>query len=347
LGGGLFSAANATVMQCTFASNSVTGGTGGTSDGMDNGGVAEGAGTYNSGTMVLWGCTVAANTSTGGLGGADFIVEEGYPGGAACGGGIFNGGNKLAAINCTVANNLSVGGPGAYGSDGANGYGGGIYGSTNGPTALTNCSFSGNVALGGSGTGGGTNGLGYGGDLAQAGVLELIDTIVAAGVSNNAYGSLTDLGYNISSDSSCDFSAPGSRNNVNPMLQPLANNGGPTETMALTAGSPAIDAGISLPGITTDQRGYPRPSGPTTDIGAFEFQSVTQGGFLTLESSTGGVLRIRFTSPYAGQTFRTLASSNLLNWNPIATNTIGRSNYGDLSIPITNGISQFFRTVVP
>lgn len=51
-------------------------------------------------------------------------------------------------------------------------------------------------------------------------------------------------------------------------LAPLANNGGPTQTMAITAGSPAIDNGANCE--TTDQRGIPRPQGRACDIGAFE-----------------------------------------------------------------------------
>ena len=46
--------------------------------------------------------------------------------------------------------------------------------------------------------------------------------------------------------------------NVNPLLGPLQDNGGPTFTHALLPGSPAIDAGRSV-GLTTDQRGAPRP----------------------------------------------------------------------------------------
>jgi len=42
---------------------------------------------------------------------------------------------------------------------------------------------------------------------------------------------------------SCNFHNSGDRNNTNPMLKPLQNNGGPTQTMALPSGSPAIDAG--------------------------------------------------------------------------------------------------------
>jgi uncharacterized repeat protein (TIGR01451 family) len=56
-------------------------------------------------------------------------------------------------------------------------------------------------------------------------------------------------------------------------LMPLLNNGGPTQTMALGAGSVAIDRGYTDPAVTTDQRGKPRPAaGATSDVGAFEVQ---------------------------------------------------------------------------
>ena len=58
-----------------------------------------------------------------------------------------------------------------------------------------------------------------------------------------------------------------------PLLGPLQDNGGPTPTMALRAGSPAIDAGKDSLCPTTDQRGTPRPLGPHCDIGAFELQA--------------------------------------------------------------------------
>jgi hypothetical protein len=62
---------------------------------------------------------------------------------------------------------------------------------------------------------------------------------------------------------------------INPMLGPLQNNGGPTMTMALLAGSPAIAAADNSMAPATDQRGFTRidETGETTDIGAFEVQS--------------------------------------------------------------------------
>lgn len=57
-----------------------------------------------------------------------------------------------------------------------------------------------------------------------------------------------------------------------PMLAPLAANGGPTRTRALLAGSPAIDQGADVTGLGVDQRGRARVAGLAADIGAFEAQ---------------------------------------------------------------------------
>ena len=54
------------------------------------------------------------------------------------------------------------------------------------------------------------------------------------------------------------------------LLATLADNGGPTRTMALQTGSPAIDAGTLTGAAATDQRGLPRVG--AVDIGAFEVQ---------------------------------------------------------------------------
>jgi len=69
---------------------------------------------------------------------------------------------------------------------------------------------------------------------------------------------------------------------ADPRLLPLADNGGPTRTMALAAGSPALDAGSDSAGLTTDQRGdgYRRVAGRNADIGAFENQVTEGAGFI-------------------------------------------------------------------
>ncbi len=96
-----------------------------------------------------------------------------------------------------------------------------------------------------------------------------------------APGRTTSNGFNFSDDASCGFTAGTDRQNAgDPNLGALADNGGPTETRLPQSGSPLIDA-IPLAscqadgagGITTDQRGLARPSGPGCDIGAVEVES--------------------------------------------------------------------------
>jgi hypothetical protein len=61
-----------------------------------------------------------------------------------------------------------------------------------------------------------------------------------------------------------------------PMLSPLSNNGGPTFTMALQVGSPAVNKGLNPANLTTDQRGtgFARLHGTAIDIGAIEFSAI-------------------------------------------------------------------------
>jgi hypothetical protein len=93
---------------------------------------------------------------------------------------------------------------------------------------------------------------------------------------------MTSLGYNLSSDNTCNFTNTGDLNNADPKLGQLGNHSGPTQTIPLLSGSPAIDAG-NPSGCTdgqghllkTDQRGKPRPDKEDTggcDMGAYERQ---------------------------------------------------------------------------
>jgi fibronectin-binding autotransporter adhesin len=342
-GGGLYNVATAVASDSSFASNTVTGGTMHLAA-ETTGGPGEGGGVGNSGTLVLLRCTVAGNSAFGGHG-----PQYSYDGGVGCGGGIYNDGPSLSVVNCTVANNVVKGNLGGNGGNSGDSYGGGIY-NTSGSVALTNCTLSGNSALGTPPAGSGTNGVGYGGNIYQAGTMELIETIVTAGVSNNAQGTLTDLGYNISSDASCAFSGPGSLNNTDPKLAPLANNGGLTETMAISLGSPAIDAGISLPGITTDQRGVPRPFGPEPDIGAYEWNGpvpyYANFSLTTLQHINGG-WTLSGVGP-TNQSFRILVSSNLSDWTPLVTNTSGPFGmYSFTDTTAAGTANRYYRLVSP
>ncbi len=82
--------------------------------------------------------------------------------------------------------------------------------------------------------------------------------------------SISSAGGNLSSDGSCNLGAPGDLPATDPQLGPLADNGGPTLTHALAAGSPAIDAADAATCPATDQRGVARPQGGGCDSGAYE-----------------------------------------------------------------------------
>jgi len=82
--------------------------------------------------------------------------------------------------------------------------------------------------------------------------------------------SINSLGHNIFSDNTC-FGGGSDLLFFDPLLGPLTDNGGPTLTHSLLAGSPAIDAGNSAACPATDQRGVVRPQGVTCDVGAYEY----------------------------------------------------------------------------
>ena len=76
----------------------------------------------------------------------------------------------------------------------------------------------------------------------------------------------------------CAFrSTNGNLCNTNPLLDVLALNGGPTPTMRLLPGSPALNAGSNPANLTTDQRGAARVVGAAADMGAFESPPIVAG----------------------------------------------------------------------
>ena len=85
----------------------------------------------------------------------------------------------------------------------------------------------------------------------------------------NCLGTPVSGGHNLENGDSCGFAAAGDLR-ADPKLGPLADNGGPTDTHALLAGSPAIDAGVADDCPVRDQRGFGRPARAACDIGAFE-----------------------------------------------------------------------------
>ena len=309
-GGAVYNVGTLYLTNCTLAGNTAGAGAGGAPGaggaGVDfskagaggGGAVAAGAAIYNAtgGVLTAVNCAFYQNSATGGgsaTGGLDSSGNTGQPGpsgGVARGGGVCNDGVS-AMVNCTFYANQAVGGSGGTGGagrvfvgnggNGGNGYGGGF--ASAGTAGVTNCTFASSGALGGTnGAAGGsqakagTAGLTQGDNVAcTGGQLFFKNTLLAAGVNGmNANGTITDTGHNLSSDGTPVFSLPTSRNSLDPHLDVFANNGGPTPTLALLRGSPAIDTGENLAFPLFDQRGVARPALTYSnyfDIGAFEF----------------------------------------------------------------------------
>src|SRR5207244_1623464 len=144
---------------------------------------------------------------------------------------------------------------------------------------------------------------------------------------DNCAGGVTSAGHNLESANTCGLKKPGDMKNRNPKLGTLASNGGPTRTLALRRGSPAIDAALKCP--ATDQRGVRRPRGRACDIGSFEANvpNVATGSAknvrpaaatLTGTVNPGGrptsyVFRYGTTKAYGSKTLATAAGSGTLN----------------------------------
>jgi hypothetical protein len=104
----------------------------------------------------------------------------------------------------------------------------------------------------------------------------LLNTIISDGIgpasAENCVGTFSTGGGNIENRNQCGLiAAAGDQPNTNPLLGPLQDNGGPTQTMAITPGSPAFDTAIGAYCPARDQRGVPRPQGAGCDSGAVEF----------------------------------------------------------------------------
>lgn len=245
-----------------------------------------GGGIYNVGTTNIINSTISGNSSERGGGIYTFatsstvnvlnstissnVVSNNLSLDAA-GGGIYIGTGVLNLVNSTITGNM------ASGSSTRNSYGGGVYNETgiNGSgtisvksTIIANNSLSGGILRVGPDVSGVFNSQGY--------------NLIGKNEGSANFPSGTP---NLNLDIVGTTAVP-----VNPLLGPLASNGGPTQTHALLAGSPAIDKGSPATNpatgsaLTTDQRGFTRPvndpsippagtAGNNSDIGAFEVQT--------------------------------------------------------------------------
>ena len=251
----------------------------------------------NLGTLTVTNSTFSGNNSTAD-GGA--IVNET--------GAIENGG-VLTVTNSTFSGNNSA-------EDG-----GGIASGDGTTLTVTNSTFSGNSAD-------------SGGAINSSGTLTVTNTIVANSLSGGncqSDGVTTDGGHNIDDDGSCGFST----GTTHPQLDPagLKSNGGPTQTIALQMGSPAIDAGdetvCSMPPVNNlDQRGYVRPGNGATScsIGAYEYNAVPASPSLTSAiTATDTCIPVSDTSIFSPTGGFALIGTELISYTGLGTSCSGAS----------------------
>lgn len=217
------------------------------------------------------------------------------------GGGIWMRSEGSYSTQVVVTNSTLSGNWASGGVEGA----GGAISASDGSLFVGNSTLSGNWVEGASGVfGGGIFNIG-------AGVI-ILNTILNAGPSGaNLYqgagsdGHFWSVGYSLSSDDGGGFLTDlTDQINTDPLLGPLADNGGPTFTHALLADSPAIDAGsaIDISGnpVATDQRGVARGQGGGDDIGAFEadfFEYCWSGVLPPVNPDGTSVFKARSTIP--------------------------------------------------
>ncbi|MEM8641160.1 MAG: CHAT domain-containing protein [Cyanobacteria bacterium P01_G01_bin.54] len=280
-GGGIRGQRDVTLTHAVLVNNTVLFGNGGGVDNDSNLAVnystiahnfanRNGGGIYGGGTTTILGSTISGNTASNDGGGiygyGNITINNSTLSGnlAEDGGGIRNRG-AVTATNTTFSGNSATQRGGAIHSFG-------------GAVTLHNATIAFNTAVG-TGAGGGI-------EIADTEINQITNTIIA---NNSGMGAIaSDLRANLISStvqnsliqSTAGITgaalATGLNGNIigqDPLLAPLANNGGNTQTHALRPGSPALNTGDNslLPfGLSTDQAGQARIIGGTVDLGAFE-----------------------------------------------------------------------------
>jgi hypothetical protein len=287
-GGAILNSGTLSIDRCTLSSNKAIGGVG-PGEMINVGGLGFGGAILNQGALTITNSTFSSNQATGGS-----AVGVGSGGGAAGGGAISHASGSLTVTNTTFFSNLAMGGSASSAGSAA---GGAILNNAL-ATHLTNVTFAGNQVIAGSGAGAIANGGAF---FVDGGSLVLKGTILATSTGNNcASTGYFDAGYNLSDDSSCAFTQMTSQINVNNigLASGLANNGGPTETIALEGNGLAnafipiancTDQSPTPQPLTTDQRGFSRPGaghGNACSAGAYEYYDP----FFLGELSNGNLL---------------------------------------------------------
>ena len=332
-----------------------------------------GGGIYNTGTATVTDSTISGNTAEfgGGIFGApgstSTVVDSTITGNSAesAGGGIFNdAADSMTVVDSTIAGNT------------ASSTGGGIA-NYEGPISVFDSTIDGNTA---SSLAAIWNGFaGFYGTFTMAGDIVATPGGPPAGRECGT-GGLVDAGYNVDDDGSCGFTGTGSTSDsltIDSHLGTLANNGGPTQTVALLPGSsgspnPAqavIPAGFTAPGQSTpacdlpDQRGDMR--GVPCDIGSYALTqpAITSADATTFTATESGSFQV-VGSWISGPSFAetgslpsgvSLSSSGLLSGTPgsgsegtypiVITASVGGSPVASQNFTLTVAVNQQSQTI--
>ncbi|MFZ6760945.1 DUF4347 domain-containing protein, partial [Undibacterium sp. Ji50W] len=281
----------------------------------NNNSTSRGAGLlfYDAGASVsISNTTIANNTATAtyssGNGGGAYVsaanvtISNTTISGNAASNGRYGGGISVAASAGATLTNLTIAGNSA-GKAGDNiGGGGGISLSGTGAKTLTNSTIVGNAFVGGNGAAIGGGGLYV---THNSGTVTLTNTIIANNSSTNNLSADDDVfvsnastlaGSNNLIISTVGTTGTGSNTTTGTIttlgsaLGALANNGGAVQTIAIVAGSNAINAGTSTGAPVTDARGFGR--GGSTDIGAYESSDNGSFNFSGVMSPANGIVDV-------------------------------------------------------
>ena len=270
----------------------------------------------------------------GGSGGAGIGQGGGGGGGAGMGGAVFNEAGTVSITNSTFYSNAADGASGgssraAEDGTAGKGLGGGLF-NRNGAITVTNSTFSSNTAADG-----GRDIFNLGDSVGKT----TVSTTATATITNTILGQSDQLVEDFTGKTNgtggintafASFSVIGSSSGltggsaffsgIDPQLEPLQDNGGPTPTMALSALSPAIDKGIKAGAPPTDQRGVPRDPDNvgTVDIGAFEVSATFSA--LTSPSIIYGTSTITLTGHIGAGTAYPTGSSVAITLNTVTHN---------------------------
>jgi hypothetical protein len=279
-GGAVYTGGTLQVIDTTFDHNAAQGGAGSPA------GTGLGGAVAALGSLSITNSTLHHNRAEGGA-----SIGTNSTGGSAQGGGIYVARNNLSMANSTLAFNETLGG--SSGATPGECLGGAIAAVAN-SSSLANLTIAFNSA-GATQPGSTNSSVSSGGGIANmGGGVSLRTSLMVSNAPANYSGSLTDISYNFSSDASVGLSPSTGATNVDVLLGPLTDNGGPTLTMGLGIISPARD---KVPpnslSVLQDQRGIsrPQPMGGLGDAGAVE-EFLTNAAPLFVTSPSDASVRV-------------------------------------------------------